>query len=252
MGTNKGLLPPYTYSEWDRKSKGDPMDDILSQVIEFQREDDYNLRNDFINQYKPFILSSVSKSTGMYVRSEDSDEFSVGLEAFNEAIDKYEAEKGSFIAFAGLVIRSRVTDYLRKENRYHGSVESNEEILLNTNTRVNEDLVAEVTSFKNALSHFGISMELLADEAPKHEKTKREVIGLGKNISENEIILKRLYESKKLPMAAIMKVYKTTKKRLKTYRNYIIGVVIIFKERLDIMKTYLAVRGEHDESGNHH
>ncbi len=55
-----------------------------------------------------------------------------------------------------------------------------------------------------------------------------------------------------LPMAAIMKVYETTKKRLKTYRNYIIGVVVIFREKLDIMKTYLAVRGDSDESGNRH
>ncbi len=52
-----------------------------------------------------------------------------------------------------------------------------------------------------------------------------------------------------LPMAAIMKVYETTKKRLKTYRNYIIGVVVIFREKLDIMKTYLAVRGDSDENG---
>ncbi len=228
------------------------MDEILSQVLTFQEKDDLNLRNDFIQQYKPFIVNAVSKCTGMYVRSEDSDEYSIGLEAFNEAIDKYEPEKGSFIAFAGLVIRSRVIDYLRKETRYHGSVETNEDILMNTNTRVDEDLVAEVTSFKNALSHFGITLDELAEEAPKYKKTKREVVGLGIDISENEIISKRLYETKKLPMAAIMKVYETTKKRLKTYRNYIIGVVVIFREKLDIMKTYLAVRGDSDENGNRH
>ena len=228
------------------------MEDILKQVLEFQGSADLNLRNDLIDQYKPFIINTVSKVTGMYVRSEDSDEYAVGLEAFNEAIDKYQPDKGSFIGFAGLVIRSRVTDYLRKESRYLGAVETNEEILMKANARINEDLVAEVTSFKDALAHFGITMEELAEDAPKHQNTKMEVEALGQDISENEIIIKRLYETKKLPMAAIVKTYKTTKKRLKTYRNYIIGVVIIFREKLSIMKTYLAVRGERDEQGNHH
>ena len=220
------------------------MEELLQKVSEFQTEKDVNIRNDFILQYKPFIVNSVSKRTGMYVRSEDSDEFSVGLEAFNEAIDKYQQEKGSFIAFAGLVIRSRVTDYLRKETKYHGVVESNEEIVLKANVRVDEDLVAEVMSFKNALLDFGITMEVLVNEAPKHRKTKREVIALGKNISENEELLNKLYKTKKLPMVAVMQAYETTKKRLKTYRNYIICVVIIFKEKLNIMKTYLTVRGD--------
>lgn len=220
------------------------MEELLQKVSEFQTEKDVNIRNDFILQYKPFIVNSVSKCTGMYVRSEDSDEFSVGLEAFNEAIDKYQQEKGSFIAFAGLVIRSRVTDYLRKETKYHGVVESNEEIVLKANVRVDEDLVAEVMSFKNALLDFGITMEVLVNEAPKHRKTKREVIALGKNISENEELLNKLYKTKKLPMVAVMQAYETTKKRLKTYRNYIICVVIIFKEKLNIMKTYLTVRGD--------
>lgn len=228
------------------------MNDILQLVLDFQSSDDLNLRNEFISKYRPFIINTVSKCTGMYVRSEDSDEYAVGLEAFNEAIDKYKPDKGSFINFAGLVIRSRVTDYLRKESRYHGIIETNEEILMKANTKVDEDLVAEITSFKNALAHFGIDLESLAKEAPRHSRTKMEVEALGKAISENELIIKRLYETKKLPMAAIVRTYDTTKKRLKTYRNYIIGVIIIFREELGMMKTYLAVRGERDEKGTHH
>ncbi len=228
------------------------MEDILERVLEFQKSTDLNLRNSFISQYKPFIINTVSKCTGMYVRSEDSDEFAVGLEAFNEAIDKYKADKGTFINFASLVIRSRVTDYLRKEVRYHGSVETNEEVLQRANARADEDLAAEVMSFKNALSGFGITMDMLVEEAPKHQKTKVEVEDLSKNISENEVIVGRLYETRKLPMAAIVRAYKTTKKRLKTYRNYIIGVIVIFREKLIMIQTYLAVRGDSSEQRNHH
>lgn len=223
------------------------MENISEAVLDFQLEEDLNVRNDFIDQYRPFIINTVSKCTGRYVQTVDSDEYAIGLEAFNEAISKYESKKGNFISFAALVIRSRVLDYLRKESRYYGSVEANEEVMLQASTRVNEDLVAEITSFKEMLMKFGITMEKLAEESPKHYKTKKEIVDLGINVAKNDPISTKLYETKKLPMAAIMRVWQTTKKRLKTYRNYIIGVVIIYKEELDIMKTYLAVGGETDE-----
>ena len=44
-----------------------------------------------------------------------SDEFSIGLQAFNEALDAYQSDKGaSFLYFAKMVINRRVIDYIRK------------------------------------------------------------------------------------------------------------------------------------------
>lgn len=45
-----------------------------------------------------------------------SDEFSIGLQAFNEALDAYQSDKGaSFLYFAKMVINRRVIDYIRKK-----------------------------------------------------------------------------------------------------------------------------------------
>ena len=73
-------------------------------------------KNAFIKQHIPFIIKTVSQITGQYVTL-NQDEMSIALLAFNEAIDKYEEERGEFLPFAKVVIRSRVLNYLEKEQK---------------------------------------------------------------------------------------------------------------------------------------
>lgn len=220
------------------------MTDILQRVFEVKKGEDPNLRNDLIADYIPFIINNVSKTTGYYINSEDSDEFSIGLGAFNEAIDRYESDKGSFIGFASLVIRSRVKDFMRKEWKYNQEVSLDEQVLDRQAIDVNEDLVAEIETFKSRLSEFNITLDDLISDGPKHEKTRYEIVELGANVSENDGICKKLYTTKKLPMAEIILRYQTTKKRLKTFRSFIIGVVVVFREKLEMIKSYMHFRGE--------
>jgi len=77
-------------------------------------KDDELKRNQFITDYVPFILKTVSDQLKRYVETENSEEYSVGLLGFNEAIDKYESSKGSFLSFAKLVIQSRIKDLIIK------------------------------------------------------------------------------------------------------------------------------------------
>ena len=73
-------------------------------------------KNAFIKQHIPFIIKTVSQITGQYVTL-NQDEMSIALLAFNEAIDKYEEEREEFLPFAKVVIRSRVLNYLEKEQK---------------------------------------------------------------------------------------------------------------------------------------
>lgn len=61
-------------------------------------------KNSFIKQHIPFIIKTVSQITGQYVTL-NQNEMSIALLAFNEAIDKYEEERGGFLPFAKVVIR---------------------------------------------------------------------------------------------------------------------------------------------------
>ena len=71
----------------------------------------------FLQEYEGFILHTAHKTAGKYISKMD-DQWSVSLSAFHEAIQSYDFEKGSFLAFAETVIRRRLYDYVRKQSRH--------------------------------------------------------------------------------------------------------------------------------------
>jgi len=88
-------------------------DDFISTLRQI-KEGNHQLREEFISEYKPFILKVTSNATGKYIDTRNSDEFSIALSAFNEAIDKFDIEKGyNFFLFSEQVIRRRLIDYSR-------------------------------------------------------------------------------------------------------------------------------------------
>ncbi len=72
----------------------------------------------FIEEYKPFIAACTERTAGHYVRYGVDDELSIALSAFLEAINHYDRGRGSFLSFAQGVIRRRLIDYFRKENKF--------------------------------------------------------------------------------------------------------------------------------------
>ena len=89
----------------------------LEETVLLIQKGDKELQNQLIEQYKPFVAKTVSSVCKRYI-TENDDEFSIGLIAFNDAIEKYSTDKGSSLfAFAELVIKRKVIDYIRKEAR---------------------------------------------------------------------------------------------------------------------------------------
>ena len=66
----------------------------LSEIVMLIQKGDIELRNELLKQYKPFIKKSVSSVCKRYIRETD-DEFSIGLIAFNDAIDRFSPDKGA-------------------------------------------------------------------------------------------------------------------------------------------------------------
>jgi RNA polymerase sigma factor len=90
--------------------------------IRFLKEE----KNDFIQDYKPFIAATVEKCVGRYVVYGQDDELSIGLMAFEEAMNHYDAGKGNFLSFAQNVIKRRIIDYYRKEKKHQNVSSINE------------------------------------------------------------------------------------------------------------------------------
>ncbi|MBR3394946.1 MAG: hypothetical protein IKG76_04080, partial [Firmicutes bacterium] len=77
--------------------------------------------NNLIEAQKSWALRICSDVTHRYITDSD-DEWSTALLAFHEAVQSYEADKGSFPAFASVVIRRRLLDDIRSQWRHKGEI----------------------------------------------------------------------------------------------------------------------------------
>lgn len=210
----------------------------LKSEIEKTRE-----MNDFIEEYKPFIIARVSKSTNKYVRLESDESFLIGLEAFHEAIGRYDSSKGHFLGFAELTIHSRVTDWIRKEKRHDDrSVELPDE-LLDSGKDIEKSYVMkeEILEFKRVMALFGITFNDLVEKAPKKDATRRKVNTIGKRASDDQGIVNDMFRAYVLPMMKITRLTGTTKRVLKTHRDYLISVIVAYVKKLTMISEYILV-----------
>ncbi|NLI92942.1 MAG: RNA polymerase sigma-I factor [Peptococcaceae bacterium] len=218
-------------------------------------QNDLTERNNFIQDYIPFIIKAVSNQINRYVEIENSDEFSIGLIAFNEAIDKYDETKGSFLSFAELVIRNRVKDLYRKKQKEQREISlenykgNSPESLLEPYCEIDHESISlneEIQQYEIELRTFGISFEDLVKETPKHIDTRRNAVQLSERISEDQVIVKEIYAKKRLPVSKIVLRFKTTVKIIKRSKKFILSTVLIFTGNFFQLKLWVknSLQGE--------
>ena len=214
---------------------------IDEKIIEIKKN---NLsRDEVIKEYMPFIVSTVSKLTGKYVKKEDSDEVSIALKAFDEAIDRFSPEKGKFIGFANLVIQSRLKDYFKKNQSKIVKVSldsGNIEVIDDHDLEAEVIAKEEISSFIRKLSYFSISLEDLIEESPTHKVALEENKILGKKLSDDEVVVHKLYEKRKLPIPFISIKYKVTEKKIRRFRKFLTALVVVYKESLESIIKYIS------------
>lgn len=203
--------------------------------------------NSLINEYMPLIIKTVSSITGRYVSVKNDDEFSIALIAFKEAIDKFDEGKGSFSAFAKLVISSRIKNYLIKENK-HNKVDSIEELSENginvenvyhTTIESNDELAVEINKLKGEINKFGFSFEDLVEESPKHEDTRKRAIFISEQVNDEVLLKSFMYEKRRLPIKQISLKFSVTEKIIKRSKRFIISVVIILDKNFRNLKLWI-------------
>lgn len=199
-------------------------------------EEESETKNETIKKHLPFIIKTVSEITGRYVTLEH-DEVSIALLAFNEAIDKYEKERGPFLAFAKLVITSRLLTYLKRENKQsqHTSLDELQaagieltQDLCQPMVENQSQLKQELDLLKGQLKSFGFDLEALATDCPKHRDTRTRAIMLSCQINDDKSMVQKIYEKLRLPIKLISVTYEVTEKFIKGNKKFIITVVIMF------------------------
>lgn len=233
----------------NNNSKIDPALECIARI----KQGDHQLRDEFINDYKPFIIKCISKSTGRFVELENSEELSIGLLAFNEAIDCFDESKNrSFFSFAAQVIHRRLINYRIKSKKNasvfpftyfedDGKLElKNSDIDFNAADLLGKfEIKEEIESFKKRLEVFGITIYDLVKDSPKHKDAIRSCIQIARVIAANDTLYKKLSDKKTMPMSELSKLVSVSQRTIERNRKFIIAVCLIIKSDLDIVKGYL-------------
>lgn len=208
---------------------------------------DMKLRNRFIEENEKFILLSASKVLGRYV-GKDEDAYSIALMAFDEAISKYDSQKGGFSSFAALLIKNRLIDEMRKTDTktipFSGFYRENEggdeeEIQIVGQHDVASDTAFELETLKRELAQYGISMFDIPKSTPKSKKTKKMVFEVLQFVKTNEHAKKSILKDKELPSKLIFENTDANKKLLERHRKYIIVGTIILNGDYPIIAQYI-------------
>jgi RNA polymerase sigma factor len=210
-----------------------------------------HLRSFLIEQYRGYIISVAAKVTGK--TSQSNDEFSIALQAFNEAIDSFDPQKNSsFLGFSGMVINRRLIDYMRKNSKFSAeypftyfeaeddddfaeNIASEKSHLFTQNIEIQEELM----NFKKNLLLFGITLEDLVRLAPKHADTKLLCINAAQVLADSKDLSTKLLKDKKLPISELMQNSNASRKTFEKHRKYIIALYLVLCSDMDIIKGYV-------------
>jgi RNA polymerase sigma factor len=228
----------------------------LEESVLLIQQGDRFLLNDIIDSYKPFIAKTVSSVCKRYIYETD-DEFSIGLIAFNEAIEKYSPERGSsLLSFSEVLIKRRVIDYIRKQTKFQhislditganyeeespGNVIVNELSLDYYHKKTDEQLrKEEIIHFQNLLKTFDLSFSDLVENSPKHADARKNAIVAAKMLVENQELKDLLFEKKRLPIKQLEQMVNVSRKTIERNRKYIIAIALILSNDYVYMKDYI-------------
>lgn len=225
--------------------------DINSRVVKV-REDQEEL-NKFVEEFKPFIISSAEKALNRYIDCKNDEEWSVALFAFNEAIHNYEREKGNFLSFSQLVIKMRLIDHFRKEVKHKNviymtkAVDEEEEIDLSEKQaievyeqrNINELRRLEIEQLTRELAKWDITFEDLVKSSPKRGSTRKIYNVIIQYILSSEEALDYIMKKKCIPIADIEKNTLVPRKKIERSRKYIISVLLVILGDYQYIRDYV-------------
>lgn len=221
------------------------MDRSIEDILFDIHEGNSTNREWLIGQYRPFILRAVCHVCKRRVGWND-DEASIGLIAFNEAIDRYDSLYGkTFDNFSFMIIRRRLIDEFRK----HGKISKSESLVLDSNDgfelaageissslEIYEQqesataLAQELTLYDEMLQEYGIRLEELEECSPSHQDARKQLIGIAKHFCDHPEMKLYLERTKHLPIKDMMKYAEVSKKTLERNRKYLIALILIFSD----------------------
>lgn len=226
---------------------------ISDETVLLAQEGDARLRDDIIASSVPWVKKLVRKHT-FILSVENTDEFSIALDALNTAIDRFSAEKQiPFRMYASIIIRNRLIDW----NRQRSSVSREQSFTDLDNGPIpyvdrledsssgiafadieSEDSMIEV---EYRLSLFGLKLDGLVDHFPKQRPTLLFCVRAARALSDDKELFEKTMEGRRLPVSDIARRMGEPVKRVDKHRSCILLLSILLQSDLFLIRSYVAI-----------
>lgn len=208
-----------------------------------------------IKEYLPFIKAETAKFIKRPPREGEDDELCIAMFAFHQAVMEYSRIRGSFLKFAAVAIRNRLIDYYRKEQRHTNIISLNQPTdeeeetslmdMIESGTNEVEEMHVrkatkeEIQEFAMQLTEFGLSLEDIAENCPRQERTLdacHKALGYAKR---NVELLDTLVSTKKLPIGKLASGSGVSLKTLERHRKYMVAIMLAYTNGYEIIRGHL-------------
>lgn len=217
--------------------------------------------SEFLLELKPLLIKKTKKYCGFTHWHNFDDMFAETMRSFCEAVESYDAEKGSFITFADMIIASRLKDKLRQKYREkdkYSHINTNESIDLQSDSRESplftvaavskyqkeeseNNLALEMEMLTAELSDFKITLDILVKKSPKHQATKQKYKEYAKKLLDNQELCGVIKEKKYYPVKKISQYLGIQDSEAEYIRVYLISIVIIKHGDYDFISDYIKI-----------
>ncbi len=207
-------------------------DNLEQRVLEAKSNPDE--LNKLIEEYIPFIRKIAVK----VIPSSKYDSFStVAMSAFAEAVKKFRDKEGKFLSFAALVITNRIKDQIRKEFKPDEIPSAEIEIEATFDEKIDRKM--EVDMYRDELNDYGILLDDLLKDSPKHKACRIKTNMAAKTLAGNKILFTTLVKTKKVPVKNLSEVSGITEKLIEQKRKYIIACALLRQMKYSYLREFI-------------
>lgn len=204
------------------------MEELEERVLAAGR--DRQAMDGLLRDYLPFIKGQAAQGgPGL----DYDDRLSLAMVAFADAVRQYRPDRGSFLSFAEVCIRNRLTDESRRELRYTGKVVPlrEEYELMSTDPLGRElerqGLAEEIGALDRALGLCGLTFRELPAACPKQRRARALCLQLAACVAAGEDLRRDFCRTGRLPQGELARRFQISVKTVEKHRKYIAALAVL-------------------------
>ncbi len=200
------------------------------------------------HKYNLFIIRTASATCRRFITKHD-DEYAIALRAFCDAVIKFDSDADvSFEAYAKLLIKNRIIDYLRTESRHTGHLSLEDEMENGRDFSDSADLeqaevqgaaAAEIARLSATIRVYGITFTELPEASPKHQKTREACATAVTYMLRHPELVADMRRNHLLPMKILQEKCDIPRKTLERHRKYIMTATEVCLGDYPVIAEYL-------------